>query len=148
MFNTGICLFLLIVNVILHSTHADMCIHSFIYNHSPAHKLIRTGQWDLLYEQHRLHSRMFHTTTTTTTTTNEPNDNANGKLELDDFYDSEYLGEVTIGTPPQVRQIKMLNLYLCYTLQTFLVDMDTGSSDFWVSDVSCKSTACGLIFNF
>jgi len=90
---------------------------------------------------------MFHTTITTTATTNGLNNGANRQLELKHFYDSEYLGEVTIGTPPQVRQIKMLNFYLCYILQTFLVDMDTGSSDFWVSDVSCNSTACGLIFN-
>jgi hypothetical protein len=91
---------------------------------------------------------MFHTTITTTATTNGPNDDANRQLELKHLYDNEYLGEVTIGTLSQVRQIKMLNLYLCYTLQTFLVDIDTGSSDFWISDVSYKLTACGLIFNF
>uniref|UniRef100_A0A914PTN9 Peptidase A1 domain-containing protein n=1 Tax=Panagrolaimus davidi TaxID=227884 RepID=A0A914PTN9_9BILA len=40
---------------------------------------------------------------------------------MTDFDDIEYVANVTIGTPPQ----------------SFLVQLDTGSSDFWIPDSSC-----------
>ncbi|RCN45400.1 hypothetical protein ANCCAN_08621 [Ancylostoma caninum] len=45
------------------------------------------------------------------------------------YHDSEYVGNVTIGTPEQ----------------TFQVVLDTGSADFWVPDFTCaanKPAAC------
>ena len=43
-----------------------------------------------------------------------------------DFDDSEYLAKVTVGTPEQ----------------SFLVVLDTGSSDFWIPDSTCDSPLC------
>jgi len=43
-----------------------------------------------------------------------------------DYYDTEYIGSVTLGTPPQ----------------TFDVILDTGSSNLWVPDVGCTSANC------
>ncbi|EYB87702.1 hypothetical protein Y032_0258g430 [Ancylostoma ceylanicum] len=43
--------------------------------------------------------------------------------EINDYYDLEYLGNVTIGTPDQ----------------TFQMVLDTGSSNFWIPDYTCSA---------
>uniref|UniRef100_A0A914Z4W4 Peptidase A1 domain-containing protein n=1 Tax=Panagrolaimus superbus TaxID=310955 RepID=A0A914Z4W4_9BILA len=45
--------------------------------------------------------------------------------EMNDYGDMEYLANVTVGTPPQ----------------SFLVVLDTGSSDFWIPDSSCSDSS-------
>ncbi|KIH69018.1 hypothetical protein ANCDUO_00644 [Ancylostoma duodenale] len=44
-------------------------------------------------------------------------------VKINDYYDMEYLGNVTIGTPDQ----------------TFQVVLDTGSSNFWIPDYTCAA---------
>ncbi|CAJ0588958.1 unnamed protein product [Cylicocyclus nassatus] len=51
---------------------------------------------------------------------------ATGSQPFIDYYDDFYLGNVTLGTPPQT---------------TTLV-LDTGSSNLWVIDAACKTAAC------
>lgn len=58
-----------------------------------------------------------------------------------DFFDDLYLGNITIGTPRKPRRPlwKVMSRFLA---QTFMVVLDTGSSDLWVIDKSCTSAAC------
>ena len=51
---------------------------------------------------------------------------------LTNIYNFYYMGSVDIGTPINGTQP-----------QTFLVNFDTGSSDFWVPSVSCVQTRLG-----
>ncbi|TKR88385.1 hypothetical protein L596_012639 [Steinernema carpocapsae] len=51
---------------------------------------------------------------------------ATGKQPFIDYYDNFYLGDVTIGTPPQ----------------PFTVVLDTGSSNLWIIDSNCKDITC------
>ncbi|TKR68203.1 hypothetical protein L596_024218 [Steinernema carpocapsae] len=50
-----------------------------------------------------------------------------GQQTVEDFKDFEYLGNITIGTPPQ----------------TFQVVLDTGSSNLWIPDATCNKLGSG-----
>ncbi|GAB5355274.1 hypothetical protein AAMO2058_000191200 [Amorphochlora amoebiformis] len=51
---------------------------------------------------------------------------ANYKIHLDDINNSQYVGEISVGTPPQ----------------PFHVIFDTGSSNLWITSTECNSDAC------
>jgi len=51
---------------------------------------------------------------------------ATGSQPFIDYYDDFYLGNITLGTPPQ----------------TMTIVLDTGSSNLWVIDAACKTQAC------
>ncbi|KHJ81959.1 hypothetical protein OESDEN_18351, partial [Oesophagostomum dentatum] len=51
---------------------------------------------------------------------------ASGSQPFIDYADDFYLGNVTLGTPPQNTQLVL----------------DTGSSNLWVIDAACKTNAC------
>jgi len=54
-----------------------------------------------------------------------------GSQGFTDYIDNFYLGNITIGTPPQ----------------PFQIVLDTGSSNLWVVDVTCTATECNGLDN-
>jgi len=77
-------------------------------------KMIKAGTW----HQHLLHkeAKRLH----------RPGNLAVVGQPVNDYEDIEYVGNVTAGTPQQ----------------TFQVILDTGSSNFWIPDISCTGDAC------
>mmetsp|Transcript_12503 Transcript_12503/g.22713 ORF Transcript_12503/g.22713 Transcript_12503/m.22713 type:complete len:502 (+) Transcript_12503:37-1542(+) len=51
---------------------------------------------------------------------------SNYKIHLDDINNSQYVGRIAVGTPPQY----------------FNVIFDTGSSNLWITSTECESEAC------
>jgi hypothetical protein len=56
----------------------------------------------------------------------DKHDRATGSQPVKDYYDTEYIGTITLGTPAQ----------------NFEVILDTGSSNLWVPDQTCTATPC------
>jgi hypothetical protein len=85
---------------------------------SPRTRMIRAGTWQQYFkgkESRRLHKTRSH----------------NGNLAVvsqpvNDYEDIEYVGNVTVGNPQQ----------------QFQVILDTGSSNFWIPDLTCTGDAC------
>uniref|UniRef100_A0A8R1HZZ8 Peptidase A1 domain-containing protein n=1 Tax=Caenorhabditis japonica TaxID=281687 RepID=A0A8R1HZZ8_CAEJA len=89
--------------------------HNILYRESEKIQMMRRGQWGA-YVQHKAQVRDAN-----------PAVYANVPQNVNDFGDFEYLGNITIGTPPQ----------------PFLVVLDTGSSNLWVPGPTCDSTCQG-----
>ncbi|CAD6196128.1 unnamed protein product [Caenorhabditis auriculariae] len=73
-------------------------------------KLIRSGQYHQFLQDQHLRRSQLNT----------------GSQPFIDYYDDFYLGNITVGTPPQ----------------TVTIVLDTGSSNLWVIDAACTSQAC------
>ncbi|CAO4381653.1 unnamed protein product [Caenorhabditis nigoni] len=95
----------------LGSCSAAVLQHKLIYRESQKIQMIRRGEWGA-YVQQRDALRDA-----------DPAVYANLPQHVDGVRDSEYLGNITIGTPPQ----------------PFLVVLDTGSANLWVPGIFCNS---------
>ena len=88
--------------------------HKLVYRESRKAEMMRRGEWGA-YIQHKAALRDAN-----------PAVYASLPQNVNDYGDIEYLGNITIGTPPQ----------------PFLVVLDTGSSNLWV-----PGTTCGYVDN-
>lgn len=98
---------------ILGMCSATVVQHKLIYRESPKMQMMRRGEWGA-YVQHKAALRDAN-----------PAVFASAPQNVNDFGDVEYLGNITIGTPPQ----------------QFIVVLDTGSANLWVPGSNCESVA-------
>ncbi|CAO4376316.1 unnamed protein product [Caenorhabditis nigoni] len=89
--------------------------HQMVYRESRRSQMMRRGEWGA-YLQHKAALR-----------DSNPSVYASLPQNVNDYGDVEYLGNITIGTPPQ----------------PFLVVLDTGSSNLWVPGTTCDGTCKG-----
>ncbi|CCD64748.1 Peptidase A1 domain-containing protein [Caenorhabditis elegans] len=100
---------------ILGMCSATVVQHKLIYRESPKMQMMRRGEWGA-YVQHKAALRDAN-----------PAVFASAPQNVNDFGDVEYLGNITIGTPPQ----------------QFIVVLDTGSANLWVPGSNCDGTCKG-----
>uniref|UniRef100_F1L5L9 Aspartic protease 6 n=1 Tax=Ascaris suum TaxID=6253 RepID=F1L5L9_ASCSU len=84
-------------------------------------RLMREGKWEE-------HQRMKDALRMKNIKSKDSHFRAIGSQGINDYDDLEYVGNITIGTPPT---------------QMFSVVLDTGSSNFWIPDVTCITSICG-----
>jgi hypothetical protein len=98
---------LLLAAVCVVALQAAVFETSLVSGGSARARLIKEGKWKQILASHRRNLKT-------------------GSQPFIDYYDDFYLGNITIGTPPQ----------------PFTIVLDTGSSNLWVIDVACTDQSC------
>ncbi|VDM85532.1 unnamed protein product, partial [Strongylus vulgaris] len=110
---------LIIFLVIISLTTADVYQMPLTRIESKMIRMLREGTWSEYLKRINLKRLDTHEATNNETYPQ----NANSLFQIDLYDDSEYIGNITIGTPEQ----------------EFQVLLDTGSAEFWVPDFTCAA---------